>query len=237
MSASAERAYEHIKAAILSGRYHNGERLTEDMLAGELGLSRTPIRDALRRLQAEQLVTVTPYSGARVASWSQVELDEIAQMRVMLESFAARLAATKRTQAHLDRMAEACARMEAEARNPQPDLGTISAENLALHETIVEAADNTRLAASIRPLWDLPMILRKYGLFGRERLNRSLWHHREILAAIASGDPEWAESIMRVHIQAARSYDAALAQDEGAPLPDFAAAPLRHAATAEDAPH
>jgi DNA-binding GntR family transcriptional regulator len=236
VSASAERAYEHIKAAILSGRYRNGERLTEDMLAGEMGLSRTPIRDALRRLQADQLITVTPYSGARVASWSQSELDEIALMRVMLESFAARLAAGKRSEAHLDRMRAACARMEHEARKDRPDLAIISAENLALHEAIVEAADNTRLAASIRPLWDLPLIVRKYRLFGPERLNRSLWHHREIVTAIASQDPEWAESIMRVHIQAARAFDSALARDEGEPLPDLPGVPPRQRAPDPEQP-
>ncbi|MBL0933761.1 MAG: GntR family transcriptional regulator [Rhizobiaceae bacterium] len=210
MSASSERAYAHIKAAILSGGYRSGSRLTEDMVASELGLSRTPVRDAFRRLQAEQLISITPYSGARVASWSHTELREVAQMRAMLESFAAGLAAAKRSDEDVERMNELCARMEKEAARSVPDLDRISADNLAFHRTIVEAANNTRLGACLEPLWNYPVVVRKYGLFGRERLLRSLSHHKEIVAAIEKGDQDWAEAIMRVHILAARSFDAAL---------------------------
>lgn len=214
MSVSSERAYSHIKAAILSGRYRSGSRLPEDMVASELSLSRTPVRDALRRLQVEQLVVVTPYSGARVASWSHSELREIAEIRERLESFAAGLAATKRTEADLARMHELCERMEKEAQQDNPDLGQLSTDNLAFHRAIMEAADNTRLAACLEPLWNFPLVVLKYSLFGRDRLLHSLSHHLEIVTAIEMSDREWAEAIMKVHILAARSFDAALSQGE-----------------------
>lgn len=214
MSVSSERAYEHIKAAILSGRYRSGDRLPEDMVASELGVSRTPIRDALRRLQVEQLITVTPYSGARVASWSEDELRETAEMRAMLESFATGLAAAKRSAADLDLMRGLCMRMEEEAARTDPNLDQISQDNLAFHRAIVDAAGNTLLAASLEPLWIYPVVVRKYALFGRERLLRSLSHHKEMVTAIEKRDAEWASAVMRVHILAARSYDAALSFEE-----------------------
>lgn len=215
MSVSSERAYAHIKAAILSGRYPSGSRLPEDKVAAELGVSRTPIRDALRRLQVEQLITITPYSGARVAGWTPGELREIAQIRAMLEAFAAGLAAQKRSDADLAELAALCDRMEAEAARPMPDTDRLSEDNLAFHRIVARAADNTRLAASLEPLWSFPATVRRYALFGRERMRTSLAHHREILAAITAADPEWADAIMRVHVLASRTLDVSLTAREG----------------------
>lgn len=135
-------------------------------------------------------------------------------MRTMLESFAAGLAATKRSSASVALMSQLCARMEEEAEKSEPNLDQISSDNLAFHRAIVDAADNPRLTACLEPLWNFPVVVRKYGLFGRERLMRSLSHHKEIVSAIQMQDHEWAESIMRVHILAARSYDSALSQDD-----------------------
>lgn len=213
MSKSSERAYDFIRSAILSGKYPSGERLTEDAVANEMGLSRTPVREAMRRLHAEQFLTMTPYSGARVTSWSMSELAEIAQFRLMVEPYAARLAAQKRSPAQLAHMKALCAGMEAEAANPKRDLMRFTADNLDLHRTIVAAADNARLLATIEPLLSVPLAVRKFSLFGAERLQRSLVHHREIVEAIEAQDPDWAEAIMRVHIISARAYDAALVAD------------------------
>lgn len=220
MSSSADRAYDHIKRAILSGHFGSDARLREDQLATELGTSRTPIRDALRRLQVEQLVTITPYSGARIASWSKTELEEVAQMRAMLEPFAAGLAARKRAPATVQKLALLCDEMEAVAGSERVNLDLISANNFAFHRAIVEAADNARLQASIEPLWNAPMIIRKYGLFSPDRLQRSLQHHRELVMAIDKKDAEWAESVMRLHIVAARSFDVILGADAVLPADD-----------------
>lgn len=214
MSASADRAYHFIKSAILGGRFHSGARLPEEMIANELGVSRTPVRDALKRLHAEQLVDISPYSGARVASWTEVELGELAQMRALLEGYAAGLAAVKRGEHHLEAIARSCLTMERELDEPLPDLEVFSAANLEFHRTIAQAADNNHLMAALTPLWHFPLVVRKYSLFGRERLQRSVSDHRAILNAIRQRDGDCAAALMRAHILAARAFDPALAEHE-----------------------
>ncbi len=214
MTTSAERAYAQIKTMILSGQKKGGARLPEDTLASEIGISRTPVRDALRRLQSEGLISITPNSGARVASWTQDELGEITTMRVMLEGYAAELAARKITPAEIETLRGYALEMEqALAPNGQVDLDLISRRNVDFHRGIAQAARNLRLLVSLEPLWSFSLIIRKFALFGRERMNRSTNHHREILEALEAGDSEWAGAIMRTHIRAARAFDGSLADN------------------------
>lgn len=209
MSSSADRAYAQIKAQLLAGAYDAGARLPEDTIASELGLSRTPVRDALRRLQAEGLVTITPNSGARVAQWTADALEEISRMRAMLEGYAAELAARKVTEAALGRLGRLCDDMATEiAREPAVDLARLSRINLDFHREIAVAADNSRLLAAIEPLWSFSLIRRKFGFFDRRRFDRSLAHHVEIVAALRDRDSDWARAIMQTHIHAARALDA-----------------------------
>ena len=209
MPQSADIAYDHVKRAILSGRHASGERLPEDRIAGALGLSRTPVRDALRRLEVEGLVERLPHSGARVAAWSEDELAELAAMRLMLEGYAAELAARKIDAAGLAALRRCCDAMEA-ARD---DMNAVTAENLRFHRLLAEAADNGRLRASLEPLWPVPLLMRKFSLFGADRIARSVAHHREISDALAARDPHWAGAIMRAHLSAARGFDPMLAPD------------------------
>ncbi len=212
---SAERAYVKIKKAILASHYASGERLPEEQIANDLGVSRTPVRDSLRRLQSEGLVEVAPNVGARVTSWNQVELDEIAYMRTMLEGYAAELAAQKITRDELDDLAIACQEMEQAAhQSARPNLDAVSEANISIHTKIVSAARNTRLKSAVEPMLHFPLVIRKFALFSSDRLDRSLYHHREILAALEAHDPEWAGAIMRAHIHSSRSFDKQLAKKE-----------------------
>ena len=95
MSSAAEKAYEAIRDGIVGGVLPVGGRLREEELAGSIGVSRTPVREALRRLDAEGLVEFSPRRGAQVASWSDQDLDEIFGLRAVLESYGASLAATR----------------------------------------------------------------------------------------------------------------------------------------------
>lgn len=205
---ASERTYQFVKRAILSLDYASGSRLPEELIASELGVSRTPVRDALRRLQSEGLIEFTPNAGARVASWGASELSEMAQIRSLLEGYAAALAAKKITRDELDDLESTIVEMEVAANRPDaPDLAAIGEANLRFHRLIVEAARNSHLLAAIKPLWHFPLIFRKFALFNPERLNLSLRHHREILAALTAGDGDWARSIMRAHIHSAQSFD------------------------------
>lgn len=214
MKTSAERVYVHIKDAILNGRFDGGTRLPEDMIASEIGVSRTPVRDALRRLQSEGLIEIAPNFGARVASWTEAELGEITQMRVMLEGFACTLAASKITANQLTLLSSYCDEMaEAAKGGANADLDQISRTNLGFHRVIAEAADNSRLTAAVEPLWHFPVVIRKFALFSPSRIERSVNHHYEILAALREGDAEWAGAVMRAHIHSARAFDAMLIID------------------------
>jgi len=211
MSSSADRAYARIKSQLLSGVYDAGARLPEDMIASDLGLSRTPVRDALRRLQAEGLIVIAPKSGARVAHWTADALEEISRMRAMLEGYAAELAARKIPAEGLERLERHNAEMMAEvSRESGCDVERLSRINLGFHREIAVAADNSRLLASIEPLWNFSLVRRKFALFDRGRLERSLAHHCEILAALRDRDSDWARSVMQAHIHAARALDATL---------------------------
>ncbi len=211
MTNSADRAYSRIKSMILSGERGSGARLPEDTIASELGLSRTPVRDALRRLQLDGLVVTTPNTGARVASWTQDELGEIAHMRVLLEGYAAELAARKITVGELDELARLCDQMECAAGfDGGRDLDVLSRSNLDFHRAIATAARNNRLFLSLEPTWHFSLVIRKFALFSAERIDRSISHHREIHEALAEHDAEWAGSIMRTHLHAARAVDASL---------------------------
>lgn len=210
MSASSDKVYESIKHRILSGAFDAGQRLPEDMIAADLGLSRTPVRDALRRLQADGLVEIVPNSGGKVAQWTSESLGELAQLRAMLEGYAAELAATKISAPALERLENLCDEMQAITAAPSVDLVALSRNNLTFHRDIALAANNARLFSSIEPLWNFSLVERKFALFSRTRLDRSLTHHREITAALREHDRDWARLIMQTHIQASRAFDASL---------------------------
>lgn len=214
---ASEQAYHFVKNAILSVEYPAGSRLPEEQIATELGVSRTPVRDALRRLQSEGLIEFIPNAGARVASWGVSELTETTHMRSFLEGYAAELAAQKITASELAGLEDSTALMEAAARRTgTPDLEAVSEANLCFHRQIAEAARNSHLLTAINPLWHYPLVIRKFALFNPERLELSIRHHREILAALTVGDANWAGAIMRAHIHSARPFDRQLtANDAG----------------------
>src|SRR4051812_2162338 len=115
MAKAAETAYTVVRDGILSGNFARGERLREEELAGLAGVSRTPIREALRRLDAEGLVEFRPNRGARVTAWTTKELEDLYDARALLESRAARFAASRITADEIAELADLCARMETAA--------------------------------------------------------------------------------------------------------------------------
>lgn len=210
MPTSAERAYVHIRASILTGRYSSGSRLKENEIALELEISRTPVRDAIRRLHSDGLIEFEPNQGARVATWSEVDLDEISHMRALMESFAAGLAAIKISPGEIDNLRRYNDAMRQGLNAAEPNVEQISGANLDFHQCIVGASHNIRLKLIIEGLWILPLVTQKFALFDRVRLERSIAHHEEIIAALHSRDTQWASAIMRTHILAARAYDGML---------------------------
>lgn len=214
MSGATDKAYRHIKDGILAGTLASGSRLKEEELAQAIGVSRTPVRDALRRLKLEGLVDFVANQGAHVTAWTGEEMEEISTLRALLESYAAELAAHKIGPDTLDELDRLAGEMEAclpEADGRIADFDRVAALNARFHRLIVAAAGNARLKLIIGQLMEVPLTLRKFARFDRARLERSFAHHREIVGALRARDPQWAGAAMRTHILAARAYDAPLA--------------------------
>jgi DNA-binding GntR family transcriptional regulator len=203
---AAEEAQATLRAAILSGEIAPGARLGEVELAEQLGVSRTPVREALRRLAADGLVEVLPNRGARVAQWTPADLDEIYELRALLESHGASRAATRIDAAEVDVLAKLCDDMEACVRRGRKrDLDHITALNAEFHQRILDSAGSPRLTALVPTVVQVPLVARTFHLYSPDALARSLGHHRELVAAMRAADPAWAGSVMRSHVLAARA--------------------------------
>lgn len=190
-----------IRDGILEGRLRPGERLKEDMLAKELDVSRTPVREAIAMLQAEGLLEAHQHRGAQVRSYTPGELEEIYDLRSILEGYAARRAATRITKGELTRLRASVERME----KLQPkDLEHLVQQNGIFHDTILQAADSQRLVAMVTQTRALPLIYQSYAWYTPQQLALSLEYHRRVLSALERHDAEQAEYDMRHHLFNAR---------------------------------
>ena len=212
MAQHADLAYETLRARILTGAHAVGTRLREEELAESLGVSRTPVREALRRLSSEGLVDVTPNRGALVARWDEEDLDEVFEMRALVEGYGARRAAQRITAEELVALRSICTEMEALVDRPPerigpvdlPDYDRITELNLAFHRGIQAAARSRRLASAMAGLVQVPLVHHTFHRYTPDELRRSIAHHRELTGALEAANPDWAEAVMHAHVQAAR---------------------------------
>lgn len=195
-------AYGAIRDQILSGERAGGEWLRELELAAVVGVSRTPVREALRRLTAEGLVSHERNRGVRVAVWSERDLDEIFSLRSVLEPWGSALAAES-GDADLDLLGGLADQMDAAARHSPPDLGEITRLNNQFHQLVMAASGNNRLVNLVSSVVEVPLVSRTFSHYSPEAMRRSLAHHHELVDALRSQDPSWAESVMRSHVRAA----------------------------------
>lgn len=206
MTRASERAMSAVREAILRGDFASGARLGEVDLADRLGISRTPIREALSRLASEGLVELSPHRGARVASWTVAELEGVFDLRLALEPRAAARAATragKNDVVRFDELAHAMQRVG--TPGPQQDLDALVPLNRDFHGRLVALADHPALTTALAGAVHAPIVLRNFHAYDPDSLARSLAHHVEIVAAVRARDPDWAEAVMSAHICNARA--------------------------------
>lgn len=205
MPRAAEVAYEVIQGAIATGEYAPGSWLREEDIADRAGVSRTPVREALRRLGIEGLVEIVPNRGALVLGWTTRDLDDIHDLRAMLEGYAVRRVA-EGGHADLPALAALCTEMERlleiDGESTFPRIGELSSE---FHTALYVASANRQLLAVMPALIEIPLAREGYHQRTREMIERSMTQHRDILDAIAARDGDWAESVMRAHIRSGRS--------------------------------
>jgi DNA-binding GntR family transcriptional regulator len=199
---AAEQAYRQIRDQILTGQLPSGQWLREGDLADALGVSRTPVREALRRLTAEGLAQHEPNRGVRVQSWTLDDLDEMYTLRSLLEPFGARLAAA-RGQVDVDALEELADAMDRWAGSDHPDLEVMTSLNNQFHTMILRGSGHRRLQEMVSTIVQVPLVLRTFSHYSQRALKRSLAHHHEIVEALRASDPDWAESVMRSHVRAA----------------------------------
>lgn len=200
---SAVRTHAAVRELILGGELTAGARLAEAELADRLGVSRTPVREALGRLAAEGLVELVPNRGARVATWSRRELEGVFELRALLEPQLTELAVPRATAADADDLDDLAHRMTAAAADQ--DLDALVPLNRAFHDRLVALADHPALAAALAGAVRAPIVLRNFHAYDPASLRRSLAHHVEIVAALRAGDPAWARAVMTAHIHNARA--------------------------------
>jgi DNA-binding GntR family transcriptional regulator len=212
-SQAVQRAYAAIREQIVSGAFPAGHRLVEDDLAELTGVSRTPVREALNLLRAEGLIEGEARRGARVTGWTPQEIDEIYELRGLLEGHGCRLAARSIGPEELDELDVLCDEMEAvRARDAPGAVDEIAELNNALHGAIFRSTGNRRLMALLGSIVEVPLVHRAMARYADTHLDRSLADHREIIAALRVRDADLAEALMRAHIRSARAA-LALADD------------------------
>lgn len=194
-----EHAYGVIREKILSGEFEAGQWLRESDLANVAGVSRTPVREALRRLTAEGLVAHERNRGVQVQSWTEQDLNEIFGLRSLLEPWAAAQAAA-RGEADLDQLVALTDAMESEIDARSPDLAKVTDLNNRFHNLVLEGSGNARLCMLVASVILTPLVRRTFSHYQPDRLRLTIYQHREVINAIRAGDAMWAESIMRAHI-------------------------------------
>lgn len=200
MSKASDRAYEVIRSHILAGKMAPGEQLVEEALADLCGVSRTPVRDALRRLEAELMVERNETQRTFVADWSLDDVADAFQLRALIEGRAARLAAQRITGDALARLHAAHATVQQAIAQTPPDVTAFLEGNREFHATLLEAANSRRLSALLQTLVEQPVVWRTAHFYDRTSLARSHHEHGELLAAFERRDGQWAEAVMHSHI-------------------------------------
>jgi DNA-binding GntR family transcriptional regulator len=199
----AEQAHQAIRLAIRQRRFRSGDRLIENELADMLGLSRTPIREALSRLQAEGLAEQHPHRGFTVVEFDHAMVSELYQMREALEGTAARLAAKNADEAELSLLESLHLDYAQLVQGEDP--AEIALKNRQFHEALILCAHNRFLLRIMEPLHDALGLLGESNMLDLNRAKENVVDHAKILNALMAKDPIAAESAAREHIKKAYS--------------------------------
>lgn len=187
-----------LRQAITSGKYAPGERLKENELANAFGVSTTPIKQALQRLEIEGLVRTIPMRGSFVSEEADSILAEAGLIRAALEGVAAYLAAQKANDQGIERLQQQASLMKEAAKSGSSE--TIAAANTGFHQLIHELSQNYSLRQMVTIVGTFDAAMRSRVLAQEEEVERGLQDHIAIAEAIAAHDPERSEELMRRHV-------------------------------------
>ncbi|MER7575619.1 GntR family transcriptional regulator [Streptomyces sp. NPDC057806] len=195
---AADRVYAHVKQAVLDRRYEGGTLLTEGELAEAVGVSRTPVREALLRLEVEGLIKLYPKKGALVLPVSAQEIADVVETRLLVEEHAARKAVPAPA-ALIERLEHLLARQKAEAA--AGDLAAAAVTDRCFHAEIVRSGGNAILSRLYDQLRDRQLRMGVAVMHSHpDRIAKTLTEHEEILDALRSGDAERAVGVVHRHV-------------------------------------
>ncbi len=200
-TSAAQRVYEHVKTGILQARYSAGELLTEGLVSERVGVSRTPVREALLRLEAEGLVRLYPKKGALVVPVSAKEAEDVLEARALVERYAAPRAWAKRSglvgdlEPLVDSMRE---------HHSEGDTVGFSVIDRSFHERIVAAAGNDVLARLYRSLRERQLCISSEVMrVSEERMDHALRDHEQMVELLRGDDEHAFLSLTHAHLQRA----------------------------------
>src|SRR5690554_133659 len=202
LSPIRDKVYAYLKDAILRGEYKAGDRLVERVLAEKLSISRTPIREALFRLETQRFVRTVPRRGVVVNEIAQAEILEVFMILTSLESLAARLSAKKinaSVAAEIDQLLE---QIEEALENGNDEHAVEI--NVKYNDLIGRASGNPKLHEMLVDLKDYVRAFSNLSSALPGRSNEALREHKDILGAIRSGEEDLAESFTRIHLEKSR---------------------------------
>jgi len=188
-----------IRDRILSGAYEPGERLVEAHLSTELGVSRMPVREALRVLAAEGIVAIEPRRGATVATYSAEQIRELVEVRATLEALNAKLAAKRHDPDHIRKLEQILA--TGSKNSEKTELAKLNQDNNTFHEALADGAANTTLREMVRSLRERTAVI--FAPHSRKRAKQNWEEHAAILRAVVAGDAELASLLAARHVYSA----------------------------------
>jgi len=198
-----EKVYNYLKSAILSGNFDPGERLTEEHLATKLKVSRTPVREALHKLESEGLITPRGKRGFIASRDSKEEVEELLELRAILEGYALKVISEKISENILDRLNGLTEKAEEALKKNRID--EVFKWNTQFHDTLHElVSDRYRLHHLIVNMRKYVLRYRKDTLQYPDGGKRAVEGHRKIMLALRLRDPELCERVMREHIKEAK---------------------------------
>lgn len=204
-SAKAQEAYALLQRAIEDGVYPAGSRLKEVEVAQELGMSRTPVREAIRQLERDGMVTVAPNRGAVVREATPEAIEDTYALRAVLEGFCASRAAVRMEPMAIAHLGEIEAALEQQIREGD-DVAPRIQLNAAFHEAIVEGAGNPKIIEVLQRTTAVPFSMKRAFWESSSACDATIVYHREILEAILAHDPMRAEAAMRTHVFGVRGF-------------------------------
>ena len=196
----SEAAYDLLRLAIMDGALRPGQRLREIDVSDWLGMSRTPVREAFRRLERDGLITFVPHKGMTVTVLSHSDVMELYRMREVLEGTAASLAAQHATEAEIAVLKD----MIDQEPALEKDARVLAAYNVAFHNAIYAAAHNRYLLRSLNGLRDSMALLGETTYSVPGRIEAALCEHKTVVEAIARRDPGAADREMKAHLSGAQ---------------------------------